>query len=102
MIPFQNELIGGVVALGIIGSLYVSNEFKDSEIARLEANIASQNMAIEYMAVDRDAREKEFLSIKPKIKKIYVDRFLTDANMTRGNCEDVENILNNIDELGLF
>lgn len=104
MIPFQTEIMGGGLALLLAtsGGLYVSNEFKASEIARLESDLALQNHAIEMLAVDVGERTIAFNNIRPEIRRIYVDRYLTDVNTSRGDCEDVEDVLDNIDTLGLF
>lgn len=104
MIPFQTEILGGSIALLVAtsGGLYVSNKFKTSEIARLEAEIKMQNQAIELMAVDINDRTVAFENIRPRIRTVYVDRYFTDVNTSRGDCEDVENVLDNIDSIGLF
>ena len=78
----------------------ISNYEADQEILR--GVIERMNAAADKIKIDYDKRLEEAENRDPSVVIKYVDRFITpDVNITRGNCEDVSNLLNNLDGVTL-
>ena len=90
-------IIGSVTA-GIIVTLVILLSFcgsaKDAlikEVSDLESSIDIQNQTIEDQRIDYEKRLKVYETAVPRT--VYIP---ADVNMTRGNCDDVENLIDGI------
>lgn len=87
------SIAGGVIAtLSIL--LVLCNNTKDGLIqdnSDLEAALKLQNKEIEDQRIDYEKKLKEYETTEPRT--VYIPR---DVNMTRGNCNDIENLIDGI------
>lgn len=96
----QLYIIGALaIALGL--SLWYI-DIQSDNIDSLKSSLAVQNKEIENLGVEYTARVKEFHNKKPKVLTKYIRTYIPkEINTSRGDCESVNIIFDNIRHIGL-
>jgi len=111
------EILGGSLALALATGAYykidnvnlekdiivANNTIKELKVDKenLNNSIEEQNNAITSIQVDIEAKMNEYLKNTPKIAEKVLNKYVKDVNITRGNCNDANDLNRYLDNITL-